>query len=204
MVGILLAGFVVGLVVSAPLGPMAALAALRWSNGFKRAAIGVAGGVCVGDVVLAALALLMLSVGDRYGFVVPDAVARGVAVVVLGVCGAWLIATASREAKPSKMHGDVAGAVVVTLMYPGNIGAYGVMFLVWLPRMGIDVGDIGSVQALALLLGCAMGVVAGWSLFLTIVNSMVKRYGRPTGAVKLWFSRLVGAVMLAAAAGLLL
>ncbi len=199
MLIVIMAGFVVGLVMSAPLGPMAALAALRWSEGAKRAAIGVAGGVCFGDAMLALFALVMMGVGERLGLGVPDIVAKGVGVVALGGLSLWLLCTAEREVKPAEAGHDVVGAVVVTLLHPGNIGAYGVMFLVWLPKVGVDAGGLGVGGASVLVLACCAGMVAGWAAFLWLVNRLVVRYGRPTERVRVWMARIVGGLMLAMA-----
>lgn len=200
MLAVILAGFVVGLVMSAPLGPMAALAALRWSEGARKAAVGVAGGVCFGDAILALFALVMMGVGERLGLGVPDMLAKIVGVVALGGIGVWLLVTAKRKVKPAEAGHDVVGAVLVTLLHPGNIGAFGVMFLIWLPKVGVDAGGLGVAGAFVLVLACCAGMVAGWAAFLWLVNRLVVRFGRPTERVRVWMARIVGGLMLVMAA----
>lgn len=200
MISVLLAGFVVGLVMSAPIGPMAALAALRWSEGARKAAVGIAGGVCIGDAVLAVIALGALSLGETYGLEVPELWGTVLGVVVLAGCGIWLLATAKQDVKPANISGDVASALLVTLLHPGNIGAYGLMFMVWMPKIGVDVNTLGWSGAIALVLACCLGMVAGWAAFFGLVNRLVVRFGRPTVKVKRRLARGVGIVMLVMAA----
>jgi threonine/homoserine/homoserine lactone efflux protein len=204
MMTVLMMGFVVGLVMSAPIGPMAALAALRWSEGAIKAAIGIAAGVCLGDVILAMVAMVIVSASENAGLMVPEWVSVSIGVVVLAGCGGWLIATSQRDVKPANAGGDVISAVLVTLLHPANVGAFVFMFMMWLPKMGVHINGLGIYNSVLLLSSCLLGMIVGWGAFLWLVQRLVVKFGRPTHKAKRRFARVIGLVMIFAAAMLLI
>lgn len=202
MVGVLIAGMLCGLMVSAPIGPMAMVTALRWAEHHYREATLLAIGVAVGDFTLAVLAALVFLVPDNLPKL-PHLWLVLMAVVLLLSMAVYTWRESDKPVRPINGHAGFFAAIALTMSHPGNIAALFGLYAGLVPSVsGVLVGEMRVVQVLLLLVGVACGLALGWSLFLTIVDGAVRRYGKLPLHLRMWLARGISVILVLGAIGL--
>ena len=160
MASALLRGFVVGVLVAAPVGPMALLAIRRtldrgWSSGI---ASGL--GIATADGAYAALAALGLGAASSLLLALARAiqVVGGLVIVFLGVRGllARPAATAAEAPAPLGLLGAYTSCLGLTLANPPTILSFAALMA------GVGLVTSTREAAAALVLGVLLGSAAWW------------------------------------------
>lgn len=203
MLGVWIAGLLCGLMVSAPIGPMAMVTALRWAEHHYREATLMAIGVAVGDFSLSVIAAMVFLVPDNLP-ALPRVWLVLMAATLLISMAVYTWVESDRPIRPINGHAGFFAAIALTMSHPGNIAALFGLYAGLVPSVaGVSVGDMGLLGVLILLAGVACGLALGWSLFLTLVDRMVKRYGKLPLHLRMWLARGISIILLLGALGLL-
>lgn len=171
-----LAGLLTGLIVSAPMGPMAALAGFRLADNHRAAALMIAAGGCVGDTILACVALAVLNLPTM--FVVPEWLPVTLAASILAFMAVMVWMGADKDVTPAQDMRGFGGALLVTLTYPGNVVAYLGLYAALLPAMAGDTPKISWLGMAVLLVTTSCGLVLGWTAFFKLVDYLRRKYGK--------------------------
>lgn len=187
-----LRGFIIGLAIAAPVGPIGVLCMRRTLNAGRLAGFASGLGAAGADAVYGALGAfgtaLAAQLVERQEWI---ATLGGIFLIWLGVSG---MRRASAEVEPAPAPGaaDLAGyfgsTFLLTLANPATILAFAAIFA----SIGLgSAPDAGS--ALQLVAGVFLGS-AGWWLFLSLaVGLMRHRLGR---TALVWINRLSGLVLI--------
>jgi hypothetical protein len=159
----ILAGLGAGLVLSAPVGPMGALAAYEAAGGRLRSAWLLAMGGCAADTLLALLATWGTELP------IPEFWLHGMMALVMLSLGGYLLLTARQPAPPLKDTAGLWMSFGATLLHPANLLAFGLAFK-WLDGQGLVID--GMVDRLLLTAGVLGGAVAIWSLVIEVAKRM--------------------------------
>ena len=169
----LLAGILVGLILSAPLGPLGFLGALQAAQGYFSRAVFLALGVCVADVIMAAVALLfsrylqesiVLYSGWLFGI-------KSTLVVVLMLMATFMWKNAEKIPQKPDIAANFTTGLCLSLMHPGNVFAFLGAFTL-LHAHGLLIK--GTLLEYVLLLGIFLGTFAMWCVLLMAAH----RYGK--------------------------
>jgi threonine/homoserine/homoserine lactone efflux protein len=149
-----LAGLIAGIILSAPIGPMGALAAYHAARQHVRAALMLAVGACMADSLLA----LMASLGAT-SLPVPDAWLHLAIAILMGGMGVYLWFN-----KPGKLPSVGGSATLMvgfggTILHVGNLLAFGLAFG-WLHRQGLVLEQ--WLPRVALVVGVFCGALTMW------------------------------------------
>ena len=200
MIAVVLAGLVTGMFMSAPVGPMAALAMLEVSRNRWRAALAVAGGVCVGGTLLGMLTLLLLHVPFELHVPVGLPELVGASVLLVLAAGIWKLA--DKPTTPAETHTFLA-TCIATLMHPGNILGYIVLYAATLSYFAETAADdLLVLEIILLVVSTAAGMLVGWVTLLVTVKAVVARFGKIPERLHVLMARCVSLLM-AGTAGML-
>jgi threonine/homoserine/homoserine lactone efflux protein len=182
MLSVLLAGFLLGLSVAAPVGPMGLLTINRTLSHGWAAGMAIGAGIATGDALYGALAASGTSVLARFllAWQTPLRLAGGGFLIWLGIA-AWRAAGAPRRAREAGGGGWVGAyvtAVGLTLANPATILSFVAAF-----------GALGLAAtggAFTLVAGVFIGSALWWLLLCTAVASARRTV---TPGAMLWLDR---------------
>lgn len=149
-----LAGLLTGLLLSAPVGPMGALAAYHAARQHVQAALMLAIGACLADSILA----LMASMGAT-GLPIPEVWLTAAIAVLMTALGGFLWFS-----KPEATKTPDGGATLMvgfggTILHVGNLLAFAIAFG-WLHRQGLILTT--WPPRIALVVGVFCGALGMW------------------------------------------
>ncbi len=197
MVMVALSGLITGVLISAPLGPMAALASLEVSRKRWASALAVAGGVCLGDTVLAALMLVVLRTPLEIGL--PTWLPYVGGACVLLVLAAVIWKDADKPVLPAASQ-SFGRAVIATLAHPGNIIGFAALYAAVLRVLDARaVADLSLAENIGLLTATVAGMLLGWLLVLGGVHLAVRRFGQIPKRWQTFMSRGIAVIMMLSA-----
>lgn len=178
-----LLGVLVGIILSGPYGPMALLAIMHVSHGHLRAALSLALGVCMADMLLTYISIEISNYFDT--FVESNVMLFNYAAIV--VVGALLVMgwfgwkNANLLPKPAKSRVSLPTGFAMTFFHPGNIGAFVASFAL-LTSYGYDFTD--ELSHILVSVGVLLGGLIVWVSLLLYVNK-IKSNWKPKTLVKL-------------------
>ena len=197
MLMIAVSGLVAGILISAPLGPMAALASLEVSRKRWPAALSVAGGVCLGDVILAAVIVAVLQA--PVGMTVPQGVPEVLGSMVLMGLAVMIWKDANKPVPPAKSQ-SFWRAIIATLAHPGNIIGFAMLYAALLQTLaGTTIAALSLLENSALLATTFVGMALGWAIVLGMVQLAVMRFGRIPVRLQATFARSISLLMVVSA-----
>ena len=197
MLGVVVSGLATGFLISAPLGPMAALASLEVSRKRWKPALAVASGVCLGDSILAGIMLLMFRA--PWSISIPEWMSHVGGALVLAVLGVVIWKDADKPVFPAASQ-SFSKAVAATLAHPGNIIGFAALYASTLQAWdGRNVAELDLVQNAILFATTLMGMMIGWGLVLGAVYGVVCRFGQIPAQWQSSVSRGVSGLMMVSA-----
>jgi len=151
-----LSGLLIGLLLSAPVGPMGGLAAFHAASKHIKAARLLALGVCLADALLAFLATWVsyITLPEK-----PLALVLGILMFAL----AWHLWRTRAHNKAPHHGASFAMGLGATLLHPGNIIAFALAFQ-WLGGLGVTIE--GLPGQLLLTVGVFLGAMGMWELLI--------------------------------------
>jgi threonine/homoserine/homoserine lactone efflux protein len=161
-------GCLISLILAAPFGPQGALAVVHALAGRHRHALAVAGGACVADAVLIALARYPATLHD---VIHPAVLSGSVAVILVGM--AYVLWRQATPTPAPHTWGSVGASFSFglghTVMHPANLAAYTValgwvMAQNYLPQHNLNIG--------ALMVGSLVGSVIVWAGVLLLARRL--------------------------------
>jgi len=192
----LLAGFVIGLVLAAPIGPLGALAAYQAADNRLRAAWMLAVGACVADSVLALLATWSI------GLPVTAHYLDGVLSLILFGLAIHLAMTAKSSTLHIRSSAGLGVGFGATLLHPINLVTFAVAFS-WLHGHGLVIE--GWEERLGLVGGIFAGALAVWGVVIMAAMRLGKHAAMERFQVRFKYvlAGLCGATALGALANFL-
>lgn len=172
----MLAGLLTGLIVSIPIGPVAAQAAHRWMDGKNRDVYGMAVGVYIGDIVVAAVVMTLL-----YHHIVE----LSGPVMIGGVAVMFIMAAIIKrhltwiEGVKGSFSTFVLMGWFITIIQAGNYGTY-LMFYGWGVQgvLGVPmVAEMTWEHILAMVVMNAVGLLIGWILYFAYISYLKRTRG---------------------------
>ncbi|MDD9911759.1 MAG: hypothetical protein OXR68_01250 [Alphaproteobacteria bacterium] len=170
MVVSVLASIGVGLVISVPIGPMGALAALKQIEGLKRQAIGLAIGASIADTILAVLATIPAALKIP----VPEqwlSLFLGTLFCIIGII-VWRSKSSKAMVQKGTPLGSFTLGFVASITNPGSILAF-ILGFNWLHSRGLQLEGWFAKGLLAV--GIAIGAFTIWTVFLKNVQYIDKK-----------------------------
>lgn len=170
-----LAGVGLGLLLSAPIGPMGVLAMLKQLEGHTAQALGIALGAAVADAIMAGVATLPMSV--QLPFSVNESWLSGITGIIFLLVAVWVWFRAYHAEKlphnPKKVAKAIATGFTSTILHPGNVAAFALSFG-WLQAQGIVLD--GALHKVLLVTGVLIGTMLMWALMLEVIAWLGRRY----------------------------
>lgn len=201
MLMIAVSGLVAGILISAPLGPMAALASLEVSRKRWPAALSVASGVCLGDALLAGVVVAFLQTPVKLEM--PEGLPELLGGTVLLALAGVIWKDAGKPVPPAKVQ-SFWRAVIATVAHPGNIIGFAMLYAGLVQTLaGRAVAGLNPVENSLLLAATLVGMMLGWALVLGIVQLAVRRFGRIPVRLQASLARAISLFMVVSAFALL-
>ena len=170
MVVSVLASIGVGLVISVPIGPMGALAALKQIEGLKRQAIGLAIGASIADTILAVLATIPAALKIP----VPEqwlSLFLGTLFCIIGII-VWRSKSSKAMVQKGTPLGSFTLGFVASITNPGSILAF-ILGFNWLHSRGLQIEGWFAIGLLAVVIEIVAFTI--WTVFLKNVQYIDKK-----------------------------
>lgn len=192
---LLIKGMIVGLLASAPLGPVGVMSIQRTLSKSRRSGFISGVGAAVADTAWAMVALFSLTftvsfVENNLMFI---KAIGGITIVVVGMTifmkNPVIQIRNNRSGKGSSLWSDFISILAITVANP----AYLLVFVALFAAFGVN-ADGRFLSSFVMIVGVFIGAVVWW-LFLTYMVGRVKHRFRPRHM--LWLNRLSGAIIVA-------
>lgn len=146
---VLTSAFIVGLVMSAPVGPMGAIAVLQTANKKISSAFTLALGVCLADICLALIALQAVrNVNFKFEPSNTSAIILAIIMLALG-CYFWLNANKKTILKSKKASFTIG--FISTIVHPGNIVSFIAVFKLIETNMQLTLSTVPMLVGIFLI-----------------------------------------------------
>jgi putative LysE/RhtB family amino acid efflux pump len=181
------AGFLIGVIVGAPIGPVGSATLLEITAGSTRRAVSGMAGCIVAEMVLLCVAVFGTSRLSTYLGSLPRIVAIAVGAAMVGIGIYYLLA-----AKMPRLGSGTTFIVAfkITLLAPNNLAA----LVALIAAMGLP-AKLGSVAPnAAFMTGELFGVTSGWIILLLLGRRLRDRPGVQSAVP--WLRRTTGAIMI--------